>query len=46
MQSIMGKLHLLNYEKDFCKSKGLRPIHEAYFIVNQNTAEQFNYFKA
>ena len=34
MQQIIGKLNLLNYEKDLCRVKGIKPIHDAYFIVS------------
>jgi hypothetical protein len=39
MDQIKGKLSLLNYEKEFCQTKGLKPINEAYFAISFNPSE-------
>ena len=32
-QKLIGNLTLLNYEREYCKARGLRPINDAYFIT-------------
>jgi len=44
-QKLLANLTLLNYEKEYCKVKGVRTINEAYFTIQLNGAEQFSYFK-
>lgn len=45
MEDILEKLKLLNYEKDLCSQQGLKPLTRAYFAIQQNSNEQFVYFK-
>ena len=39
MDQIKGKLSLLNYEKELCQNKGLKPINDAYFAITINASE-------
>ncbi|KAI9207305.1 intra-flagellar transport protein 57 [Polychytrium aggregatum] len=44
MDEILDKLRVLNYQKDFCRSMGFRPLSRVYFVVSaSNPNEQFYY---
>jgi len=32
-QKLIGNLNLLNYDREYCKARGVRPINEAYFTT-------------
>lgn len=45
MEELVERLKLLNYEKDFLQTKGMKPLNSGYFVNATNQTEQFNYFK-
>lgn len=44
MEDIIEYLKLLNYEREFCFDRGLKPLSKCYFSVKANPSEQFMYF--
>jgi estrogen-related receptor beta like 1 len=41
----MSRLRVLHYIRDFCKPKGIRPFHNAYFALpSSNPSVQFDHF--
>ncbi|KAJ7323375.1 Intraflagellar transport protein 57 [Desmophyllum pertusum] len=41
MEEVLEKLKLLDYETDFCKQMGFRPLSRHYFAMATNPGEQF-----
>ncbi|KAL9965679.1 hypothetical protein ACROYT_G029517 [Oculina patagonica] len=41
MEEVLEKLKLLDYETDFCKQMGFRPLSRHYFALATNPGEQF-----
>lgn len=43
-ENVTEMLKLLDYEEQFCKEFGLKPLSRHYFSVLRNAGEQFHYF--